>query len=190
MANLPLEHVEPSPPFTFYGIDCFGPFITKQGRKANKRYGLLFTCFSCRAIHIEMLNDMSTDSLINGLRSFLDIHGAVHQIKSDQGTDFIGAKNEFKEALKERNADWLAAFLAEKQCDFNMNAPYLSHVGGVWERQIRTVRSILRSTVGLSSGGLNNALLRAFFYEAMAVLNSHSLTVDNLSDPKVSNHSP
>ncbi|XP_077393414.1 uncharacterized protein LOC144030741 [Festucalex cinctus] len=184
MADLPPERVEPSPPFTYCGMDCFGPFLTKQGRKEIKRYGLLFTCLSSRAVHLEMLDDMSTDALINGLRCFVAIRGAVRQIKSDQGSNFVGAKNELKEALREVNADRLAVFLSEKQCDFSMNAPHSSHVGGVWERQIRSVRSVLRSTLALSSGRLNDASLRAFFYEAMAIINSRPLTVDNLSDPQ------
>ncbi|XP_078020591.1 uncharacterized protein LOC144459801 [Epinephelus lanceolatus] len=183
MADLPPERVEPSPPFSFCGMDCFGPFLTKQGRKESKRYGLLFTCLSSCAIHIEMLDSMSTDALINGLRCFIAIRGAVLQIKSDQGSNFVGAKNELKEALKEVNADRLAAYLADKQCDFVMNAPCSSHVGGVWERQIRTVRSVLRSTLALSSGRLNDASLRAFLYEAMAIVNSRPLTVNNLNDP-------
>lgn len=65
-----------------------------------------------------------------------------------------------------------------------MNAAHSSHVGGVWERQIRTVRSILSVTLSLSSGRLNDASLRTFFYEAMAIVNSRPLTVDNLHDPK------
>ena len=184
MADLPPERVEPSAPFTFCGMDCFGPFITKQGRKESKRYGLLFTCLSSRGIHIEMLDSMSTDALINGLRCFIAIRGAVRQIRSDQGTNFVGAKNEFKEALKEVNADRLAAFLADKQCDFVMNAPSSSHAGGVWERQIRTVRNVLRTTLALSSGRLNDASLRAFLYEAMAIVNGRPLTVTNLNDPQ------
>ncbi|XP_076858013.1 uncharacterized protein LOC143512031 [Brachyhypopomus gauderio] len=183
MADLPPERIERSAPFTYSGMDCFGPFATKQGRKVHKRYGLLFTCFYSRAIHIEMLDDMSTDAFINSLRCFIGIRGAVRQIKSDQGSNFVGAKHEFTEALKEVDSERIATFLAEKQCDFIMNAPCASHAGGVWERQIRTVRSILRSTMALSSDRLNDASLRAFLYEAMAIVNSRPLTVDNLSDP-------
>lgn len=183
MADLPPERVDPSPPFTYCGMDCFGPFFTKQGRSVHKRYGLLFTCFTSRAIHIEKLDDMSTDAFINGLRCFIAIRGAVRQIKSDQGSNFMGAKNELKKALKEVDEDRLATFLAEKQCDFIMNAPDSSHVGGVWERQIRTVRSVLSSTLSLSSGRLDDASLRVFFYEAMAIVNSRPLTVENLNDP-------
>ncbi len=183
MADLPPERVEPSPPFSFCGMDCFGPFLTKQGRKESKRYGLLFTCFCSRAIHIEMLDSMSTDAMINGLRCFIAIRGAVRQIKSDQGSNFVGAKNELRDALKEVDADRVAAFLADRQCDLVMNTPYSSHVGGVWERQIRTVRSVLRATLALSSGRLNDMSLRAFLYEAMAIVNSRPLTVNDLHDP-------
>ncbi|XP_043088736.1 LOW QUALITY PROTEIN: uncharacterized protein LOC122334940 [Puntigrus tetrazona] len=129
----PTRRTNPSPPFTYCGMDCFGPFITKQGRRENKRYSLIFTCFSSRAIHIEMLDNMSTDAFINGLRCFIALRGAVRQIKCDQGTNFVGAKNELKNALKEIDADRLTVFLAEKQCDFVLNAPHASHTGGVWE---------------------------------------------------------
>lgn len=186
MANLPSERIDPSPPFTFCGMDVFGPFITKQGRKSYKRYGLLFTCFCCRAIHIEMLNDMSTDTFINSLRCFIAIRGAVRQIRCDQGTNFIGARNELTKAMEEIDTNRLVTFLAAKQCDFIFNAPHSSHTGGVWERQIRTVRSVLRSTLSQSSGRLDDSSLRTFFYEAMAIVNSRPLTVNNLSDP----HSP
>ncbi|XP_041850910.1 uncharacterized protein LOC121646099 isoform X1 [Melanotaenia boesemani] len=135
------------------------------------------------AIHIEMLDDMSSDSFINGLRCFIAVRGAVRQIKCDQGTNFVGAKNELKDALKQMDTNLVTTFLAEKQCDFIMNVPHSSHVGGVWERQIRTVRNVLRSTLSLSSGRMDDASLRTFLYEAMAIVNSRPLTVDNLYDP-------
>ncbi len=101
MADLPADRVEPSPPFSYSGVDCFGPFYTKQGRKEFKRYGLLFTCLSSRAVHLEMLEDLSTDAFLNALRCFIAIRGAVRQIRSDQGTNFVGAKNELEKGLKD-----------------------------------------------------------------------------------------
>lgn len=71
MAELPKEQIEVSAPFCYTGMDCFGPFIIKKGRIEYKRYGLLFTCLSSRAVHIEMLEDLSTDMFINALRCFL-----------------------------------------------------------------------------------------------------------------------
>lgn len=183
MSDLPTERVEPSPPFSYCGMDVFGPFPIKKGRKEHKRYGLIFTCFCSRAIHVEMLDDLSTDAFINGLRCFIALRGSVRHIKCDQGTNFIGAKNELNTALKEMDAERLTTFLAENQCDFVLNAPHASHAGGVWERQIRTIRNVLNSTLSLSSGRLDDASLRTFLYEAAAIVNSRPLTTDNLNDP-------
>ncbi|CAH2312774.1 uncharacterized protein LOC109964879 [Pelobates cultripes] len=141
MSKFPEERVEVSSPFTYYGMDCFGSFIPKQSHKEYKRYGLIFTCFSSRAVHIEMLEDLSTDSCINALRCFISLRGAIRQPYCDQGTNFIGAKNELKEALKQCDTKTLEAFLADKQCEFIFNASYASHAGGVWESQIRTIRN-------------------------------------------------
>lgn len=178
MANLPASRVDPSPPFSFCGMDCFGPFFTKQGRKEHKRYGLIFTCLSSRAIHIEKLEDLTTDSFINALPCFIAIHGAVREIRSDQGTNCVGAKNEVARALKEVDKDRLTAYLSGKQCDFIMNVPDASHMGGVWERQIRSIRSVLSWVLSKSVGRLDDASLRTFFYEAMSTVTSRPLTTD------------
>ncbi len=184
MADLPSERVDPSPPFMYTGMDCFGPFFVKSGRSMHKRYGLLLTCLCSRAVHVEMLNDMTTDSFINALRCFIAVRGTVRQLRSDQGSNFVGAKNELKAALKEMDTERVTAFLSEKQCEFVMNAPHASHVGGVWERQIRTLRSVLNVILALHPGRLDDSSLRAFLYEAMAIVNSRPLTVDCLNDPK------
>ena len=68
MANLPEERVTPAAPFTYSGMDAFGPWYIKEGRKELKRWGLIFTCLSSRAIHLETLNSMETDAFINALR--------------------------------------------------------------------------------------------------------------------------
>ena len=131
MANLPKDRVEPSPPVTFCGIDCFGPFIVREGRKELKKYGLLITCMCSRAVHIEMLDDMTTDSFINALRCFIAMRGPVQLLRSDQGSNFVGAKNKLREALEELDVERAQVFLAKRQCQFVMNAPHASHVGGV-----------------------------------------------------------
>ncbi|XP_063740237.1 uncharacterized protein LOC134864868 [Eleginops maclovinus] len=184
MADLPSDRVDPSPPFSYTGIDCFGPFYTKQGRKEFKRYGLLITCLSSRAIHIEMLEDLSTDAFLNALRCFIALRGAVRQIRSDQGTNFLGAKNELKKGLKDLDKERIATYLARKQCDFLMNVPDASHMGGIWERQIRTVRSVMSTVLAQAKGRLDDTSLRTFFYEAMSIVNSRPLTTNTISDPK------
>ena len=87
MAIIPEDRVEPAPPFTYCGMDCFGPFMVKEGRRELKRYAVIFTCMSSRAVHIEQLNDMITDAFINALRCFIAIQGPVQQLRCDQETN-------------------------------------------------------------------------------------------------------
>lgn len=183
MAALPNERLEPTPPFTYVGMDCFGPFLVKNGRREMKRYGLLLTCFCSRAVHVEMLDDLSTDSFINSLRCFIALRGAVREIRSDRGTNFVGASNELKNALKEVSINKIERFLMDVQCDFVFNTPNASHTGGLWERQIRSLRNVLNATLHICPGKLDDSSLRTFLYEAMAIVNTRPLTVENLNDP-------
>ncbi|XP_028519536.1 uncharacterized protein LOC114576662 [Exaiptasia diaphana] len=183
MSDLPKERVTPAAPFTYTGMDVFGPFYVKEGRKEVKRWGLIFTCLSSRAIHLETLNKMDTDSFINGLRRFTCRRGKVRQLYSDQGTNFIGAKNEFQSTLDE-NA--VKSFLLKNDCDlikFKFNVPSASHMGGTWERQIRTVRTVLSSLLKTQGTQLDDEGLRTLFVETENIVNSRPLTVQNMSEP-------
>ena len=118
MAVLPPDRLEPAPPFTSCAVDYFGPFIIKEGRKELKRYGVLFTCMASRAVHIEVAASLETDSFINALRRLLSRRGPIRQLRSDQGTNFVGAKRELKEALKELNGDAIRKELLRNSCDW------------------------------------------------------------------------
>lgn len=131
-----------------------------------------------------MLEDLTTDAFINALRCFIAIRGAVRQIRSDQGTNFVGAKNEMEKGLLELDKERISVYLARNQCDFLMNVPEASHRGGVWERQIRTVRSVMSSVLAQATGRLDDTSLRTFFYEAMSIVNNRPLTTNTISDPK------
>ncbi|CAH2247008.1 PREDICTED: uncharacterized protein LOC108889176 [Pelobates cultripes] len=155
-----------------------------QGRKEYKRYGLIFTCFLSRAVHIEMLEDLATDSFIKALKCFINLRGANGQLYCDQGTNFIGAKNELKEALKQCDTKTPEAFLADKQCEFIFIAPSASDAGEVWGPQIRTIRNVLSATTVQCLSRLDDTSLKTLFYEAMAIVNSCPLTVNGINDLK------
>ena len=71
IADLPPERCEAGkPPFSYVGVDLFGPFYIKLGRSEVKRYGCLYTCFNTRAIHVEKLDSLETDTFINGFVRF------------------------------------------------------------------------------------------------------------------------
>ena len=189
MADLPEDRLEPSPPFTFSAVDYFGPWFVKEGRKQLKRYGVLFTCLCSRAIHLEVSNTLSTDSFINAYRRFIGRRGPVRQLRSDQGTNFVGAMNELQQALSELNHEQIREELLKGSCDwvkFKMNVPHASHMGGVWERQIRTVRSVLASLLERHGSQLDDESLRTFMVEAEAIVNCRPLTVDSISSSQFS----
>ena len=195
MSDLPGKRLTDEPPFSYCGIDMFGPFSTKEGRKEMKRYGLIFTCFSCRAIHLEMTNSLDTDSFVLGLRRFIGRRGPVRSITSDNGGNFITAEGEFKRGVQEMNHNKISDFLLSQDCDWiqwERNPPISSHMGGVWERQIRSVRSVLSSLLKTHAGRLDDECLRTLFVEVEAIVNSRPLTVDSLNDesaePLTPNH--
>ena len=187
MSDLPEYRLETAPPLpTACAVDYFGPFIVKDGRKELKRYGVLFTCMASRAIALERSNSLDTDSFINALRRFISRRGPIRQLRSDQGTNFVGARKERAQALSEMDQERIKAKLLKEQCDwfsFKMNVPAASHMGGVWERQIRTVRSVLSSLLNNHGRQLDDESLRTLMCEAEAIVNSRPLTVNQISDP-------
>ena len=139
MADLPADRLEENPPFTYSAVDYFGPFYIKEGRRELRRYGVLFTCMSSRAVHLERAASLTTDSLLSAYRRFIGRRGpaAVRQLRSDQGTNFVGASNKLRAAFSEMTQDTLNKEMARTSCDwivFKMNVPYASHMGGAWER--------------------------------------------------------
>jgi len=81
MADLPRSRVEPATPFTYCGVDVFGPWHVQRRRSVVKRYGALFTCLTSGAVHIEVADFLGADSYINALRRFVCRRGAVREIR-------------------------------------------------------------------------------------------------------------
>ncbi|XP_077073702.1 uncharacterized protein LOC143724510 [Siphateles boraxobius] len=176
MANLPRNRVVPDePPFTRTGVDLFGPFHIKRGRSSVKRYGVIFTCLACRAVHIEMATSLETDSFIQALRRLIARRGQVKEMRSDNGTNFVGADHELRKAIKEWNTSQIENSLLQRDIRWLFNPPSGSHHGGVWERIIRSIRKIMGST--LREQNLDEEGLQTFFCECEAILNSRPITM-------------
>ncbi|XP_038060502.1 uncharacterized protein LOC119731404 [Patiria miniata] len=115
MADLPSDRVTPNkPPFSFVGVDCFGPFMVKPGRSLVKRYGCIFTCLVVRAVHIEVLHTMEADSFINTLQRFMCRRGEPEEIRSDNWSNFVGAERELREATQSLDQQKVNEFLLQK----------------------------------------------------------------------------
>lgn len=184
MANLPKDRLEEVAPFTYSAVDYFGPFCIKEGRKELKRYGVIFTCMSTRAIHLETATSLTTDSFLNAYRRFIGRRGPVRQLRSDQGSNFIGANSELHKALTMMDHAVVSRELTKTKCDwiqFKMNVPNASHMGGVWEMQIHTARSVLSPLLDNHGSQLDDESLRTLMVETEAIVNSRPLTTDDFT---------
>ena len=181
MANLPSARLQIfDPPFTHSGVDYFGPFQVKQGRSTVKRYGCVFTCMTTRAVHLELVTDMTTDCFVNALRRFVARRKGVSHLYSDNGSNFVGAERVLKEDLKKVNQVQVGEGMRKLGIEWSFNPPSASHFGGAWERVIRTIRKIMKS---LSPGPLyTNDVLRTVFCEVENIINDWPLTPISFSD--------
>ena len=122
MADLPVDRVSPDlPPFSHVGIDYFGPIEVKRGRAHVKRWGVIFTCLVSRAVHLEAASSLDTESCINALRRFISRRGPVTSIRTDNGTNFVGAQRELREALKELNHHKIQHALLRNEVKWTFN---------------------------------------------------------------------
>ncbi|XP_064121572.1 uncharacterized protein LOC135226024 [Macrobrachium nipponense] len=171
MADLPLERVIPAAPFTHTGVDFLATGSKKKEGKSGRG-----TCLSSRAIHIETANSLDTSSFINALRRFVARRGNVRKIWCDNGTNFHGAEKELRKSLQEMNDDQIRAFLSKESISWTFNPPTASHMGGVWERQIRTVRKVLTHLFKEHAGRLDDESYRTLLTEVEAIVNDRPLT--------------
>lgn len=179
MASLPADRLSTDPPFTNIGLDVFGPWNvssrrTRGGLAHSKRWAVIFTCMSVRAVHIEIIESLDTSSFINALRRFVAVRGPVKNIRSDRGTNFVGACK----ALKiPSNIDNVAvkSYLSDQGCTWTFNPPHASHCGGSWERIIGLTRKILDSMFFQLKDKLTHEVLVTFMAEVAAIINARPL---------------
>ncbi|KAK6172333.1 hypothetical protein SNE40_016014 [Patella caerulea] len=193
MSDLPDDRVQRGAPFTYSACDLFGPFMVQFKRSKLKRYGLIFSCQASRAVHLEVLHSMTTDSFINGLRRFICRRGSVKQIRSDCGSQILGSEIELNKAKREINEIIVKdQILYNFDCDitFVHTVPYAPHTHGSWERQINSVRRVLEGLLLQHGTNLTDESLLTFMVEAEAIVNSRPLTVESISDPEIKPLSP
>ncbi|XP_065073869.1 uncharacterized protein LOC135697938 [Ochlerotatus camptorhynchus] len=191
MADLPLERLDAfARPFTHIGVDYFGPIEVVVGRRVEKRWGMLVTCLTTRAIHIEVVHTLSTASCIMGLRNFAARRGMPKTIYSDHGTCFIGANRELGEAATAINQDEVMKEFSGTETTWKFIPPASPHMGGSWERLIGIVKRNLMEIRPLHKP--NDEVLRNLLTEIECTVNSRPLThvpVDDESAPALTpNH--
>ena len=177
MAPLPsFRFPSSSSPFPFQqtGVDLFGPFHIVNGRKTEKHYGVIFTCLVTRTSHLESCPSLTTDRFINTFRRFLARRGQPSLLRSDNGSNFVGARRELQEQLH-RGIRAVKVQLPQAVGMFwDLNPPLGPHFGGAWERMIQTAKRTLLIILG--SKKLTLEFFNTILAETELMLNSRPLT--------------
>ena len=139
MGTLPAARTTPAPPFSTTGIDYAGPFTIKYSYTRKpvlvKAYLAIFICFCTKAVHLEVVSNLTTEAFLAALKRFVSRRGLPQHIHSDNGSNFVGAKNDLLElyrllAAKEtQNA--VHSFLLSHQITWHTIPERAPHFGGL-----------------------------------------------------------
>ncbi|XP_045024595.1 uncharacterized protein LOC123469606 [Daphnia magna] len=182
MAALPKERLEAfSPPFTNVGVDFFGPMYVVVGRRREKRYGCLFTCFVTRAVYLE---------IALAFRRFIAIRGTPAVVFSDNGTNLVAGEREMQAGMDNLTRKAAKCPKEEKDCNLDhkkiseetarrrlvwrFSPPSGPHFGGGWERIVQSSKRALR--VVLQDRAVCDEVLLTTFAEVTSILNGKLLS--------------
>ncbi|XP_062698846.1 uncharacterized protein LOC134284222 [Aedes albopictus] len=181
MCDLPPSRLAAySRPFTHMGVDYFGPIAVSANRKREKRWVMIATCLTIRAIHLQIAHTLSTDSCIVALRNVIGRRGTPAVIYSDRGTNFQGTSKELQAAVESLDHERMMVEFTTPHTRWSFNPPASPHMGGAWERLIRTVKqNLFRLLPGRT---ISYEVLENLLIEVENVINSRPLTNIPLED--------
>ena len=178
MADLPAERVTQARPFSQCGLDFAGPVMTKLPDSAcQKRYIALFVCFITKAIHLELVSNLTKEACILAVKRFSARRGTPTKLFSDNGSNFIGARNDLiklQEILSSKEENSLFVYANQKGSQWITIPSRSPHFGGLWEAGVKSMKRHLRRIVGQQK--LSNEELLTVLTLIEAILNSRPLT--------------
>lgn len=175
MAKLPIARVNDMVGcFHYCGVDLFGPMYVTVKRSKEKRWGVIFTCLVIRAIYIDVVPDLTADSLIMSIRNCNSRRGPIKHMFSDCGTNMKGAKTEMEAAMNEIGDERIQRECIKSNIEWHYNPPASPHMGGCWERLVRSVKNILHKI--LKEQAPKDHSLRSLMCEVEDIINSRPLT--------------
>ncbi|XP_072158029.1 uncharacterized protein [Bemisia tabaci] len=177
MGDLPPERVLPNPPFLKTGMDYAGPFKVKIHQLRSARvvnvYLCIFVCLCVKAVHIEVVHDLTTVAFLAALSRFIARRGCPSDLFSDCGTQFVGAKNALYRLMHPKNPQ-LLQYAYDAGINFHFNPPAAPHQGGIWESAVKSAKFHLARAAQSTTLVLEEFQTLSQRIEAM--LNSRPLT--------------
>ncbi|XP_062538586.1 uncharacterized protein LOC134206864 [Armigeres subalbatus] len=183
MGDLPDYRVQPSPVFSHTGLDFAGPFNIRSNAISRhptitKGYVCLFVCMSTRAIHLEAVSNLSSESFMAALQRFISRRGLVQKLYSDNATNFEGANNQMCRLVElfndEQHMRNISEYCAPRGIEWSFIPPRSPHFGGIWEAGVKSVKSHLKLV--LAEHRLTFEALSTVLAQVEAILNSRPLT--------------
>ncbi|KAH8367006.1 hypothetical protein KR084_006482, partial [Drosophila pseudotakahashii] len=181
MSPLPGDRVRASRPFRISGVDYCGPFWVHykiRGKKPHNMYLAIFCCFSTKAVHLEVVSDLTTQAFLAALKRFNGRRGIAEKIYCDNATNFVGARNELYEIKASiYSTEAQKAIKTRKNAierNFQFIPPRAPHFGGLWEAAVKSAKHLLIRTV--STADLTYVELETVVIDIEAILNSRPLT--------------
>ncbi|XP_063371095.1 uncharacterized protein LOC134659355 isoform X4 [Cydia amplana] len=181
MGDLPKERITQSRPFQHVGIDFCGPFNVKVSRIRKpiitKGYIALFVCFAVKAIHLELVSDLTTETFLACLKRFISRRGMPTNIFCDNAKTFKGASNTLKDLYDLFSSkdcrDSVNKYCLNNYITFNWIPSYSPTFGGIWESGVKSVKHHFKRIVGnlcLTYEQLNTVII-----EIEGILNSRPI---------------
>ncbi|XP_039315534.1 uncharacterized protein LOC120360046 [Solenopsis invicta] len=180
MGHLPRARVSADFPFSITGVDYAGPFLIKdkkgRGCKIHKCYVSVFVCFVTKALHLELVSDLTKEAFIAALRRFVSRRGKPAHIYSDNGTTFVGSNNALIEFGKfiAKEVKNLSETIEDLGISWHFIPSYSPHFGGLWEAGVKATKYHLKRVAG--NAHLTFEELCTLLAQVEALLNSRPLT--------------
>ncbi len=174
MAPLPKARVSESTPFAKVGIDYLGPLYVKETKETQKVWVCLFTCLATRAVHLELVQDMSTNTFLLCFRRFVATKGTPEEIISDNAKQFKLSSDILR--LIWRNvicSEEIQNYASNKGIKWSFIVELAPWMGGFYERLVGLVKRALRKTIGRKLLSLEQ--MSTLLKECEAVVNSRPL---------------